>query len=166
MRAERGWTLQDVARIADGTRSAARREKAWRWENWDVVPDLASQEALARALGLDPEIVRRVRWPAWLPDGQPIRTDYAWTQRGSLESLADALEYAALDRRAFMKVLGPSLINVADQWLGVEPAALTAVLRGGQVASEFVASMEAGLCRLRLLEATRGGEPCQAIDRC
>jgi len=142
---------------------AARREKAWRWEHWGVVPDLDSQLALAAELRIPEEVVRRGSWPDWLPDGDPIRISFPWTQVGGLEALADALEYAVVDRRAFMKVTGSSVVGLADSWLTIEPGELLAVLRGGQVTIDFVERMEDGLPRLRFLEATRGGSRARKL---
>jgi len=153
------WTYQDVVDvIARRSRNmAARREKAWRWEHWGVVPDLDSQLALAAELSVPEELVRQGSWPAWLPDGDPIRISFPWTQAGGMEALADALEYAVVDRRAFMKVMGSPLVGLADSWLDIEPGELAAVLRGGHATIGFVERMEEGLPRLRFLEATRGG---------
>lgn len=54
VRADRDWTYQDlvnvIARPVDNM--STRREKAWRWEHWGVVPDQASQLALATELGV------------------------------------------------------------------------------------------------------------------
>jgi hypothetical protein len=54
VRAAKNWTYQDVVDvIARRHRNmAARREKAWKWEHWGVVPDLDSQLALAAELGV------------------------------------------------------------------------------------------------------------------
>jgi tetratricopeptide (TPR) repeat protein len=165
VRAANNWTYQDVVDvIARRSRNmAARREKAWRWENWGVVPDLDSQLALAAELGVPEEKVRQGSWPEWLPDGDPIRISFAWTQVGGLEALADTLEYAAVDRRAFMKVVGTPLVGLADSWLAVEPGELVAVLHGGRVTIEFVERMEEGVPRLRFLEATQGGRRARKL---
>src|SRR5262249_5075594 len=117
---------------------AARREKAWRWEHWGVVPDLDSQLALAAELGVPEDQVRQGSWPRWLPDGDPGRVSFVWTQAGGLEALVDAVEYAGVDRRGFMKVLGAPLVGLAESWLAVEPGELVAVLGGGRVTIDFV----------------------------
>lgn len=136
---------------------AMRREKAWRWEHWGVVPDWESQLALAAELGVPEERLGEYPWPRWLPDGDPIRTDFAWSQTGSREALEEMLEYGTPDRRGFMKVGAATLVGLAEEWLRVEPAALAAVLDGGQVSDTFVDRIEEGLPRLRFLEAERGG---------
>lgn len=164
VRAERGWTLQDVVDIvARRTRGAAHRDKAWRWENWGIEPDLPSQLALAEELGIPAERVRRRRWPAWLPDSEPIRTGFPWTAPGTLQALNDTLEHAIFDRRAFMKLGGPALVGLAEQWLAVEAPALTAVLSGGRASDRLVERMEDGLPRLRELEAACGGERARRL---
>lgn len=160
VRAANNWTYQDVVDVI-ARRSpfnmAARREKAWRWEHRGVVPDLESQLALAAELGVPEDQVRHGSWPQWLPDGDPIRISFGWTQLGGIEALADALEYAMADRRAFMKVLGAPLVGLADSWLAIESGELVAVLGGGRVTIDFLERMEEGVPRLQLLEATRGG---------
>jgi tetratricopeptide (TPR) repeat protein len=68
-----------------------------------------------------------------------------------------------LDRRVFMKLVGPVLVGLAEDWLDIEPPELVAVLRGGRVTEDFVARMEEGLPRLRLLEAERGGDRARRL---
>src|SRR5688572_15766472 len=84
VRAARNWTYQDVVDViaARSRNMAARREKAWRWERWGVVPDMESQLALAAELAVSEDHVRRLPWPQWLPDGDPIPTSFGWTQAG------------------------------------------------------------------------------------
>lgn len=165
VRAVRGWTYQDVVDIvALGVgNAAARRQKAWRWEHLGVVPDMASQHALAQALGVPSEQVLMRPWPAWLPDGDAIPTAFAWDAEGSLQSIEDALEHAMLDRRGFMKLVGPVLVCLAEDWLNIEPAELASALRGGRIAEDFVTRLEEGLPRLRLLEAQRGGDRARRL---
>ncbi len=165
VRSARSWTYQDVVDVIAkrGRNMAARREKAWRWERWGVVPDLESQLALAAELAVPEERVRQLPWPQWLPDGDPIPTSFGWTQTGGLRALADALEFAHVDRRAFMKVTGVPLVAIAQAWLAVEPGELVAVLRGGHVTVDLVERMEDGLPRLRFLEATRGGDRARTL---
>jgi tetratricopeptide (TPR) repeat protein len=153
-----GWTYQDVVDVvAKRCNSATRREKAFRWENWGVIPDMASQLALAAELDVDETAVRLHPWPAWLPDDDPIPTALGWSQVGSLTALEDAVAHAMTDRRGFMKLVGSALVTLAQDWLNVEPAELVAVLRGGQVNHAFVDRIVEGLPRLRFLEASRGG---------
>lgn len=158
IRAQHGWTYQDVVDlVAKRCNSAARREKAFRWENWGVVPDMASQLAIAAELGVEESHVRTSPWPAWLPDGDPVSIGFGWTQAGSLAALEDALEHALADRRGFMMVLGSSLVSLAEDWLNLETAELFAILRGGRVDDSFADRIADGLPRLRFLEASRGG---------
>lgn len=159
VRAVHGWTHQDVVDIVARRvgNAAARREKAWRWEHYGVVPDRDSQLALAAELGVDAAEVELNPWPGWLPDGDPIPTAFAWNAEGSLQSIEDALENAMLDRRGFMKPTGPVPAGLAEDWLDIEPPELAAVLRGGRITDDFVTRLEDGLPRLRMLEAERGG---------
>jgi hypothetical protein len=110
VRQEQGWTYQDLVDVIARRvgNSAARREKAWRWEHWSVAPDNASQLALAAELGVPVELVHSLGWPAWLPVGERINVDLPWTVDGSLEALDGTAGAALLDRRGFL-ILGRAL---------------------------------------------------------
>ncbi len=159
VRQARGWTLQDVVEVIAARlgNSAARREKAWKWEHWGVVPDRISQLALAAELGISAEEVTGRPWPAWLPDGDPVTYGFSWTATGSVAALEEAVDKAGPDRRSFMKITGSGLLLIAADWLRVQPGELSAVVNGGRVSQEFLTRVEEGLPRLRLLEAARGG---------
>jgi hypothetical protein len=115
VRAARGWSYQDlVEAVAAQSRSlgvpmAARREKAWRWENWGVVPDADSQRALAMALGVPPARMGVRPWPGWLPTGAELPVELAWNPEGSLTALRELLADIEEDRRAFA-VAGPAVL--------------------------------------------------------
>lgn len=160
VRAERGWTYQDLVNVIARRvgNMARRREKAWRWEHWGVVPDRETQLALAAELEVSEELLHVQPWPDWLPVGDPIRVDFSWDQPGSILALNHALEKAMMDRRGFMRLTGMSLAGFATDWLNVEPAQLMSVLRGGRITEEFVAQIEAGLPRLRMLGDSYGGQ--------
>ncbi|MER6831387.1 hypothetical protein ABT352_35720 [Streptosporangium sp. NPDC000563] len=160
VRAERGWTYQDLVTVIARRvgNMARRREKAWRWEHWGVVPDRDTQLALAAELGVSPETVHARPWPGWLPVGDPIRVDFSWDQTGSRLALNHALEKAMMDRRGFVRLTGMSLTAFATDWLNVEPARLTSVLGGGQIGEEFVEQIEASLPRLHTLQGSHGGQ--------
>lgn len=165
VRAERGWTYQDLVNVIARRvgNMAARREKAWRWEHRGVVPDRESQLALAAELGVPAEHVDRLSWPRWLPAGDTLRTALPWSQAGSVEAIEDALERAVLDRRGFMILAGSSLVGVAEEWLRIEPEHLAAVLGGGRVTEDFLVSVEDGLPRLHVLEAAHGGDRARRL---
>ncbi|WP_329079821.1 MULTISPECIES: hypothetical protein [unclassified Streptosporangium] len=69
IRAERGWSYQDlvdvIARRAGNM--ARRREKAWRWEHGGVVPDRETQIALAAELGIRQELIDMLPWQPAIP---------------------------------------------------------------------------------------------------
>ena len=125
VRAARGWSYRDLAEAVAsqsrilGVPMAARREKAWRWENWGVVPDADSQRALAMALGVTPARLGVRPWPAWLPTGTELSADLAWTAEGTLTALRELLADIDEDRRAFA-VAGPAVLaDALAAWLGV-----------------------------------------------
>ncbi|MEU3163066.1 hypothetical protein [Streptosporangium sp. NPDC006930] len=165
IRAERGWTYQDLVTIIARRvgNMARRREKAWRWEHWGTTPDRDTQLALAAELGVGEELLITHPWPDWLPVGDPISVDFSWDQAGSMLALNQALEKAMMDRRGFMQLTGMSLTAFATDWLNVEPTQLMSVLRGGRITGEFVAQIEAGLPRLRLLGDNYGGQHARKL---
>src|SRR4051812_26222562 len=90
VRAQRGWTLGDVAELVrrrSGLNMACRREKVWRWER-SVTPELPAQLALAAELGVSADVVEATPWPAWLLlVDQSEQTSGPWTARAAAEVL-------------------------------------------------------------------------------
>ena len=83
-----------------------------------------------------------------------------WIGRRSHSGLAAveaALEHALHDDRTFMTLSGSALAAIVHQWLRVEPGEVRAACRGAVIDDDFVDRLEAGLPRLRTLEATHGG---------
>lgn len=123
VRAERGWTYQDlvdaVARRVGNM--SARREKAWRWERRGVVPDRGTQEALADELGVSHDVVSALGWPAWLPVGDRGGITAPWTPDGCLTALNATAGSALLDRRGFLVSSEGSAAAAATQWLALAP---------------------------------------------
>ncbi|MEV6862458.1 hypothetical protein AB0M44_15855 [Streptosporangium subroseum] len=165
VRAERGWSYQDLVNVIArrAGNMARRREKAWRWEHWGVVPDRETQIALAAELGVREELLDMQPWPAWLPVGDPIRVDFSWDQPGSMLAIDQAVGNAVMDRRGFMRLTGASLTGFATNWLTVDAAEVMSVLRGGRIGEDFVGQIEAGMPRLRMLEATYGGQRARRL---
>lgn len=167
VRAERGWTYQDlvdvVARHVGNI--AARREKAWRWENWGVVPDEDSQNALATELGVPREHVRRLGWPAWLPAGDRVNIELPWTADASRSMLDHTAGAAVLDRRGFLTLSSGTMVTIANQWLGLEHAKVDSVLRGGRVDTALVECLERRLPTVRqMLDSLGGGNVRDLAD--
>jgi hypothetical protein len=168
IRAARGWTHQDVAdTIAVHARQlrlgvpATQRQKVWRWEHLGVIPDMRSQQALAVALDIPPARVGLLPWPRWLPAGEDIRTDYAWTDDGARAALTDTLEYAVQDRRGFLTLTGALLTSVAGGWAGAETAVAKIsriAARGGRIDEEVLAWIDQKIPTLRRMDDRLGGE--------
>jgi hypothetical protein len=80
-----GWSYQGLvdaiarqaARMPQIGNMASRREKAWRWEHWKVVPDRDTQRALAALLSVPTERLERLPWPYWLPVADDLPADLA-----------------------------------------------------------------------------------------
>jgi tetratricopeptide (TPR) repeat protein len=143
---------------------AARREKAWRWEHWGVVPDRATQLALAAVLQVPEERLDRMGWPQWLPAGDAVRADFPWTADGCRTALADALERAMIDRRGFLVLSGGVLTGLADQWLSVSPDKIDAALGGrARVDSDVVGWIEERIPMLRRMDDQLGGTQLRQV---
>ncbi len=159
VRQEHGWTYQDLAHVI-ATRvgnSAARREKAWRWEHWGVVPDSASQLALAAELGVSVEAVHTLGWPHWLPIGERVKIDAPWSAENCVQAMDETAGSAVLDRRGFLVLGVGGAAVLADQWLSIDPPQLASVLRGGHIDAELVTCLEQRLPALRQMDAVLGG---------
>lgn len=165
IREERGWTYLDLAEVIAGRvgYKSAHRQKAWRWENWGVIPDLDTQRALADELGVPRALVTKLGWPTWLPTGNRIDTGLPWTADGSLLALNQAAGAAVLDRRGFL-TLGPGVLaTVAASWVSHETPRLTAVIRGGKVDESLVRCFEKRLPGLRQMHNVLGGGSVRGV---
>lgn len=165
VRAERGWTYQDlvdaVARRVGNM--SARREKAWRWEHRGVVPDRETQEALADELGVPHDILDVLPWPAWLPAGERDELRSPWTREGCVAALGATAGAALLDQRGFLVSGEGSAVAVAEEWLALPPAADTGFTdtgtpdSGGEVEAGVVEGLEQRLPALRRMARALGG---------
>src|SRR6266508_1522863 len=167
-----GWSYQGLvdaiarqaARMPHVGNMAARREKAWRWEHWGVVPDRDTQLALAALLNLPADRIDLLGWPRWLPVGDLIRADLPWTATGCRTALAEALEGAMLDRRGFLVLSGGMLTGLADQWLSVEEGKVAAALDGRtRVDGELVGWIEHRIPMLRRMDDQIGGTQLRQV---
>lgn len=159
VRAERGWTHQDLVDVIARRvgNMATRREKAWRWEHWGVVPDEASQQALAAELGVPSESVGRLGWPGWLPVGNRPDVAIPWTVHASLTVLHQTAGAALLDRRAFLTLSAGTLVTAAEQWVTLDPIHVDAALKGGRVDAALLTGIEQRLPSIRQTQFALGG---------
>ncbi len=170
VRAQRGWSYQRLARVVARrardlgvANMAAERQKVWRWEHRGVVPDRVSQLALAAELGISSDKIDSHPWPAWLPTGDAVRTDYPWDAAGSATSLLDVVEDALSDRRGFLTLTGEGIAALAGEWLGLEPARLVSAIAGGRVDPHIVNRIEHNIPGLRFMDAHLGGESVRRL---
>ncbi len=165
VRQERGWTHQDLVDVIARRigNSAARREKAWRWEHWGVIPDAESQLALAGELGVPADLVYELGWPHWLPVGERINLDAPWTVAESLGALDATAGAAMMDRRGFVLLGAGVAATIAGEWLTVEPPRLAGVLGGGRIDTGLVNCFERRLPALRQMDATLGGKNVRGL---
>lgn len=145
VRRRHGWSYQDLARvIADHARAlgvpmAARREKVWRWEHWGVVPEVDSQQALARALGIPPQEVESRPWPRWLPAHGGMPDGLPWTTEGSLTALTSLVDEAGSDPRGFPIADEQVLRDAIADWDAAEAEA------PAELPARFPAEVQTGL---------------------
>lgn len=170
VRAQRGWSYQRLARVVARrardlgvANMAAERQKVWRWEHRGVVPDRVSQLALAAELGVPKERLESHPWPAWLPTGDAVRTEYPWTAAGSATALMDVVEDALTDRRGFLTITGSGVSALAGEWLQLEPARLWAAINGGRVDDQIVNRIEHNIPGLRIMDERLGGESVRRL---
>ncbi|WP_235437674.1 MULTISPECIES: transcriptional regulator [Micromonospora] len=164
VREQRNWTQQDLVNvIARRLNTAARREKAWRWERWGVVPDEDSQLALADELGIDRQTVKALGWPQWLPSGPAISASAPWTVQGAVALLDDTAGPAVLDRRGFLIMQAGLAAAIAERWLAVEPPRVNAALQGGRVDADLLDCFEQRLPALRRMDASLGGGSVRSL---
>lgn len=164
VREQRSWTQQDLVNvIARRLNTAARREKAWRWERWGVVPDEDTQLALADELGVDRQTVKALGWPHWLPTGPTISTATPWTFNGAVALLDDTAGPAVLDRRGFLIMHAGLAVAIAERWLAAEPPRINAALQGGRVDADLLDCFEQRLPALRRMDASLGGGSVRSL---
>jgi transcriptional regulator with XRE-family HTH domain len=170
VRAQRGWSYQKLARVvAKRARDlgvanmAAERQKVWRWEHRGVVPDRVSQLALATELGVPTDRLESHPWPAWLPTGDAVRTEYPWNETGSVTALTDVVQDALTDRRGFLSITGAGVATLAGEWLGLEPSRLAGALEGGQVDEQIVNRIEHNIPGLRVMDDRLGGDSVRRL---
>jgi len=143
--------------IARHLPGSAHRQKAWRWENWGVTPDVPTQLALAKELGIPEDQVHRQGWPGWLPAGPGIDMQVAWDFDGSVRLLDNAAGGAVTDRRGFLLLGAGAVGSLTHNWLTVEPSRIGHVLKGGRIDARLIDCLEQRLPGLRTMDMTLGG---------
>jgi hypothetical protein len=165
VRAEHGWTYQQVAKIVAGRvgNMAAHRDKVYRWERHGVVPELEAQLALAAELTVPAQAVGELGWPSWLLVALGSDVQLPWTVANCLTVLERTAGAAMLDRRGFFTLSAGAVATVANDWLTAEPQRFTAALHGGRVDAELVAILERRAADLRHMLSAFSGHTVQAM---
>ncbi|MFF3441792.1 hypothetical protein [Streptosporangium sp. NPDC002721] len=162
LRAQRGWTLADVAELVQrrsGLNMATHRQKVYRWEH-QVVPELAAQLAIAEEVGVDAQTVLNLGWPSWLltADGtEPL--DQAWTPETAKQIMAGCMS-ADGDRRGFLLLSGNETAELAGAWATIPTGKIMRAGGGGTVDAEVVTWVEDAIHRLWHLDDLVGGDYC------
>lgn len=150
IRRRHGWSYQDLAKvIADHARAlgvpmAARREKVWRWEHWGVVPEVDSQRALARALGVPPRELESRPWPRWLPAHCGMPDGLPWTTEGSLTALNSLVDDGAADPRGFPIADDRTLRDAIADWDAAQSAGPAGSARDERAPADCLAGLAPG----------------------
>lgn len=164
VRAERSWSLQDVANLVSANLNTAnRREKVWRWENWGVVPDKDTQYALAVELGIQRGYVDLMGWPGWLPIGQRIDYDLPWTVENGIALLDQVAGKAMADRRGFMILAAGAASAMARSWLYADCPEIAHTAQGARIDGGVVDLLEGRLPGLRSMDYALGGESVRML---
>ncbi len=165
--ARNGWSHRDLARViaeeaaADQLNMSTARGKVWKWMN-GATPDRVTQLLLARRLGVPAEHIDTMRWPLWLPAYAGIRTDFPHDHDGVLAAVTALEDDVMTDRRSFLLLTGTSMATLAG--LGALPAGVLNDTTGDtHVDGQLVDDIEAGVPRLRRMEAKLGGASVQQL---
>jgi len=159
VRGTHGWSLRQCAEIIAANAQvnmAANANKVWRWEHWEVTPDLDTQFALARALDIPIADVKRCPWPLWLPSEQLAGVSQPWTQEGAVEAVIEVSSKAPVDRRGFTVLTGTGLTASTLPWLQ-NPGPFIAALNGRQVTMSMIETIEQRIHTARCMDSEIGG---------
>jgi tetratricopeptide (TPR) repeat protein len=162
IRAQRGWTLADVATLIQrrsGLNMACRREKVWRWEH-GITPELPAQYALAAELCVDRDQVDAHPWPGWLllAAGDELVAG-PWTPQVAQDVLSRVVRSALMDRRGFLILSGTAAAGLALSWSTAEVGEFSATANG-RVTPEVVDHLQARVEELWRLDDVLGGGSC------
>jgi transcriptional regulator with XRE-family HTH domain len=162
IRHQRGWTLEDVAELVkrrSGLNMAVHRQKVWRWENNQAVPELPAQIALAEELGIPTATVHNQPWPVWLLAYDGYGRVDQWTPQTALQSMAGCMD-AITDRRSFLLFSGEAAVAMAAAWAGIPAAKVERAAGGGRVDDEVADWIEGRIVQLWHLDDMVGGDGC------
>jgi transcriptional regulator with XRE-family HTH domain len=150
-----GQLIRKIARVNGGR--APARQTLWRWMNWDTVPELDYQLALAEIAHVDPKDVETSPWPAWLPGPHNRRIEVSdHDVAGIIRALDTAAGETHVNRRTFLTISTAVIDALAGQWAGFTPSGEAADPHEG-TSQDLVSSIENRLPLIRLHEDLHGG---------
>ncbi len=122
-----------------GLRSGTDKARVRKWER-GVEPSAESQEYIAQALALPPDVVRIDDWPNWLP----LTTDgVVPLGPGSPVPALREAQRTAMERRTFLTISGASLTALAADWAtSTGTHALAGPHHGKPIGEEFITLLE------------------------
>lgn len=158
--------------LATAMRTAARRhdrragttkQQVYTWERPDSnPPGHWSQQLMAEAFGVDPELVTLLGWPYWLPGNEaPLML---LGTGDTVAALREAQRRAMLNRRTVLGLAPAALATLAHQWATLDPALAAAATDGREVAPEFVTWLETSVHQLTALATADRQHTAQLLD--
>ncbi|MGA5819904.1 XRE family transcriptional regulator [Kitasatospora sp. NPDC094028] len=168
----RAVTGMSMADLASAMRAAARRhdrragttkQQIFTWEQPSSNPPSTwSQQLMAEALGVDPELVPLLGWPYWLPGNEaPLML---LGTGDTVAALREAPRRAMLNRRTLLGLAPAALVTLAHQWATVDPALAAAAHDGKEVAPEFVTWLETSVYQLTSMATADRQHTAQLLD--
>lgn len=167
-----GWSQMELARrIARREHGRAVPEsslltiknKVWRWENYDTVPDLTAQHILAELFGVLAAHVQRHPWPRWLPAWEAPAQHHPWSRAGTVNALDELTRSGHMDTRGFPVLKGALLTDPTHRWLVTDPQPAEPLESGKPVGEDTVRQLESQTETLRLLDDDFGGGDLRAM---
>ncbi|MFI6883905.1 helix-turn-helix domain-containing protein [Streptosporangium canum] len=168
LRHQRRWSLTDVAdlvRRRSGLNMATNRQKVYRWEHGQAVPELDAQFAIAAELGIAPQTVLDQPWPFWLNMVDTIEPiEQTWTPEVARQTMTECVN-ADVDRRAFLLLTGEAAVALAGTWAAVPVEKIMHAGDGGTVDAEIATWIEGRLAQLWHLDDLIGGDYCLTLAK-
>ncbi|MEU9886362.1 hypothetical protein [Sphaerisporangium sp. NPDC051011] len=166
LRGELGLSMTAYARELDAVHRSLRlgalahqRQKIYRWESGQAVPEPSAQQAMAVLHGVPISVLKTMPWPEWLAtacDGSNGAHTYG-DQTATVEVLTDLAVGGLVDRRKFLTMTSAALGASVNGWQDAVDAMTRPTSTGRrQVTPAMVDHLEHRLDHLRHLDDALG----------
>lgn len=153
----RGWSQETLAALLRRRGLGTTRKTVTRWER-GVVPDAATQRAMATLFGVADNTLAQAPWPHWLPALSAAGLSQPWDESGTLDALAEVAERVNVDRREFLVLIGPELLLPVYTWRVNPGPWLRYRAHGRQVSPQLVDEIDRLITVRRHMDDEHGGE--------